>query len=256
MKYLLGLVALSTVLVASTAYADGMPEPYTPPVVLKPYNWSGAYIGGHFGWAWTDVDVFDVVPYNPLPNNFSYDLDGPFGGVQAGYNMQSGSIVYGIEGELGYLALDGSGQAPSRVGIPGDSISSVDGGIYGTIAGRVGFAADGFLVYGKAGWGFADVDASYTDDNAAGGFVLVSGTSRDETINAPVYGGGVEFAVTSTATFKVEYLRLDFDETVTVRATDNFEDRYRFKHDIDAIDTVKVGFNIKLGRERLREPLK
>lgn len=66
-----------------------------------------------------------------------------------------------------------------------------------------------------------------------------SGTSTDKTIDGPVYGSGVEFAVASNVTFKVEYLRLEFDDTLTVRATDSNGGLRRFNHEIDAIDTVK-----------------
>lgn len=105
------------------------------------------------------------------------------------------------------------------------------------------------------GWGFADVDVSFIDDDPTG-LTLVSGTRADATLDGPIYGGGVEVAVASNATLKVEYLRFDFDETVTVRATGSGGLLRRFNHDIDPIDTVKVAFNIKFGRERLREPLK
>ena len=103
--------------------------------------------------------------------------------------------------------------------------------------------------YGKAGWGFADVDARFVDNDPTGGDILVSGTRKNATLTGAVFGGGIEFAVTDSATFKVEYLRLDIGDTLTHTAVDDFGGPVRFGHEIDAIDTVKVGFNIKLNRE-------
>ncbi len=215
-------------------------------------NWSGFYLGGHFGWAGTDVAVQDVDSYNGAGlGNFGYDADDIFGGVQIGYNIQNSGFVYGIEGDFGGLGFDESQQYPPYVGVrdPDDSRSSIDGGYYGTIAGRLGFAFNGILVYAKAGWGFADVDVNYIDTDPTG-LTLVSGTRKSETLDGAVYGGGLEFAVGTNASIKFEYLRLDFDQDITVSALDSIGITRRFVHEVDSIDTVRVGFNLRLDHER------
>lgn len=219
-------------------------------------DWSGLYIGAHVGGAWTDTTVIDLDGYNDPPI-FGYDVENVFGGLQAGYNFSKSGFVFGIEGEAGYLALDGDAQYPDYVGVrgPTDSLSSLEGGAYGTIAGRAGFAVKNLLIYGKAGWGIADVEASFIDTDPDG-LILVSGTSKSETIDGAVYGGGIELALGSQTSLKVEYLRLDFDQSITVSAIDNIGVTRRFQHDVDAIDTVKVGVNFKLHREPEAAPLK
>ena len=239
--------------VSSAANADSLVPPSN-------FNWNGAYIGGHFGWAGSHETLHDLDGYNDSGGfgDFSNSIDNAFGGAQAGYNFVSGGFVYGLEGEIGYLSLESSKQFPPYVGVrgPDDSRDSTSGGIYGTIAGRLGFAFDRVLVYGKAGWGFADVDASFIDTDPIG-TVLVSGTKTSDTLSGAVFGGGIELAMTDSISIKVEYLRMNFGDTLTHTADNQFGEPFRFSHVIDDIDTVKVGFNIKLGREpQAVEPLK
>ncbi len=56
-KFLLTGAALAALTTAS--YAADMPPPEEPAVV--PFSWTGAYIGAHGGWNWSEVgsDFFD-----------------------------------------------------------------------------------------------------------------------------------------------------------------------------------------------------
>lgn len=236
---------------ARPSAADGFSSFTTSGFAPPAWQWNGAYIGGHFGWAWTDAALHDVDLYNnPCTScDFSYDSNGPFGGLQVGYNLQSGSIVYGLEGEIGYLGVSDDRQYPPYDGVrlPTDSLASLQGGVYGTIAGRLGFATNGFLIYGNAGWGFANVDAKFIDTDPTG-TTLVSGTKASETLDGAVYGGGVEFYIGRNASVKIEYLRFDFGDTISHVATRSGGGSFQFDHEIDSYDTIKVGFNFKLDR--------
>lgn len=220
--------------------------------IAKAQNWQGFYMGLHIGQAWSDVGVRDLDGYNPLGGgSFGYDVDNLFGGVQLGYNFQFNSnFVFGIEGELGVPPIDGGAQFPPYVGVrlPTDSLSTVDGNYYGAIAARLGFDVGGFLIYLKGGWGFVDVDVNFIDNDPTG-LTLVSGTKKGETLSGAVYGAGVEWAISSMLSLKVEYLHMDVGDTVTVNAIDNGGTARRFAHDIDDIDTVKVGINVRFHRE-------
>jgi opacity protein-like surface antigen len=89
--------------------------------------------------------------------------------------------------------------------------------------------------------------ASFSDSN--GSFTLVSGLERTATLDGGVWGGGVEYALSDWFTLKVEYLRFDISDTLTQTATSATGKSFRFIHDIQDIDTVKVGFNIKFNRD-------
>ena len=226
--------------------------------LAKANSWQGFYIGIHAGHSWADVGIRDLDAYNGAApaSSFGYDIDNLFGGGQLGFNFHVGSnLVLGIEGELGAPPINGGAQFPPYVGVRGplDSLSTVDGDFYGTIAARLGFTAGAFLIYAKGGWGFVDVDVSFIDPDPIGA-VLVSGTSASETLNGAVYGAGVEWAISRMLSLKVEYLHFDVGDTVTVNAVQAGGAQRRFAHDIDDIDTVKVGINVRFHREPAAPP--
>jgi outer membrane immunogenic protein len=144
MKKLLfaGFAALAFISAGSANAADlPVRQAYKapPPVVAPAYNWSGFYIGGHFGGGWarsawderSDFDsgfgdicfdltfcIFEELSYAPGSafgqNGFvgSHNAIGPLGGFQAGFNWQpSGSHwVFGIEGQFSFADLKGDHQ--------------------------------------------------------------------------------------------------------------------------------------------------
>ena len=69
-------------------------------------NWTGAYGGIHGGYGWGDLDgtltVQGADPDTHFPPSAARSIDGSggFGGLQAGYNFQSGTLVYGLEIDL------------------------------------------------------------------------------------------------------------------------------------------------------------
>jgi len=72
---------------AASAEAADMYAPRAPYTVNQPlnaYSWAGPYLGGNIGYAWGSVDNN---PTNP---------GGLVGGVQGGYNWQSGPVVFGV----------------------------------------------------------------------------------------------------------------------------------------------------------------
>jgi outer membrane immunogenic protein len=224
------------------------------PVGYAPITWSGFYIGLHAGAAWGDWENTDINGYNAAGGVFGDDTTAFIGGGQLGYNWQVGSIVLGVEGELGYLGLDSDAQFPGFIGDPtrvGDSIASFETDLYGTIAGRLGYAYGGWLLYAKGGAAFVNAEASYVDPNPSG-VTLVSGTSASDTLTGWVVGGGVEYAMAGGWSLKVEYLHFDLDD-ITVSAVDSGGGTRRFEFDTD-IDTVKVGVNYKFGARN--DPLK
>jgi hypothetical protein len=48
-------------------------------------------------------------------DNWTYRTNGFVGGGQLGYNWQSGALVFGLEGDVGYLGAKGSAPAPRRM---------------------------------------------------------------------------------------------------------------------------------------------
>src|SRR5215470_18821719 len=68
------------------------PAPYIPAVVPV-YNWTGFYIGGNAGAAWTQINVNDS-----LGDSWSNSQQAVFaGGGQVGANYQFNWLVVGLE---------------------------------------------------------------------------------------------------------------------------------------------------------------
>jgi opacity protein-like surface antigen len=135
-------VVFSALSVAVSARAADMLVKAPPlPTEPLPYNWSGLYMGVNFGGAWTNGSL------NIPDNNFYGGLTEFIGGVQAGYNIQSGHLLFGVEGQFDGATFD----YPALLA---PTLGSVSQHWIGTVAGRAGFVDDLWLVYGKLGGGW------------------------------------------------------------------------------------------------------
>ncbi|MBN8958253.1 MAG: porin family protein [Rhizobiales bacterium] len=188
-KLLLAAVfAVGTIGVAQAA--DLAPMYHKAPVMAPPayFSWNGFYIGAHGGYGWGSLDLSAAV----LPGaSTSADMDGPFGGAQIGYNMQMGSLVLGIEADVS----GGDVRYSQSIG-PGTVYSALD--FFGTVRGRIGFAADRALFYATGGlaWGH----------NELGGSIGAIGISDDKMHVGWTVGAGLEYAFAPQWSAKVEYL--------------------------------------------------
>src|SRR5262249_21204694 len=120
-------------------------------------RWTGFYVGGFTGGAWTgDVTATELAPgpggssfFNGIGTQTSYGLgSSAIAGLTVGYNYQMGAVVAGLEAEGGYLRL--AGAAPFSVS-PETVSSARIGNWYALLAGRLGFSVGPALIYGKAG---------------------------------------------------------------------------------------------------------
>ena len=148
------------------------------------YNWSGPYVGANFGGAWTSGSL------NIPNNNFYGGLTEFIGGVQAGYNVQAGHFLFGVEGDF-------DGATFGHPALPTPTLGSVSQNWIGTIAGRVGLVEDRWLVYAKLGGG-------WVHSNAVLNFPGVSWIGSN-TSSGWLAGVGLEYGFKSHWTIKLEY---------------------------------------------------
>jgi outer membrane immunogenic protein len=177
MKRIVGAAALLVMLAGGSAAAADLPHPsyYTAPAPLSAYSWTGPYLGGNLGYEW------GATSNNPTrPSGFA-------GGVEGGYNWQSGQFVFGGEADI---QLSGANDtfAPWKFSNPW----------FGTVRGRAGYAVSNFLIYGTAGLAVGELQAET--------FGLVSETHTSVGWTA---GAGVEAAFAANWSAKVEYLFVD-----------------------------------------------
>jgi opacity protein-like surface antigen len=233
-----------------------------------PHNYSGCFAGGYFGGtAAGDLRAIDPISrggaippgtfYNApdanATNGGAYAIPyrmSPTGGGTLGCNWHAprSSVVFGAEVESGYMHLHASGINPYSDPSNSDTLdSTVIGNWYGAIAGRIGWATDRALFYGKGGVGFADVKSAVTDacGVAPCSAALLNATGGGGARAFWVGGGGIEWAWTGNWTVKMEYLFLGLNETYGVCGPSGGS-TFCGNHALDGIHTTKLGLNYKL----------
>jgi outer membrane immunogenic protein len=220
MKQLTYLTTIFCACAALAVTALGGPEPLPSGKEMKEVapapppecNWTGFYIGINVGGQWGHSEDKDVDYNFGVPNEFDgpkpwgYDESGVIAGGQVGYNHQFHWIVLGIEADLGYMNVDGSGTEP---GSPGhDTSGKTSSDFYTTIRGRLGIALGHWLFYATGGGIGVNLETRVIDN-------CDTGACGDERIDASrtdfnwgwTAGGGIEYMLGCHWTIRGEYLR-------------------------------------------------
>jgi outer membrane immunogenic protein len=190
----LAIFSMATLSMTSTAEAQSRRT--RAEVVRDPpvHQWTGFYVGGNIGYG-----VAGLTDNAPLA--VTTNMTGIIGGVQAGYNYQISSVVFGIEADI---QASGQGTTYSRnLPIVGDLTVNHKIPYFGTVRGKLGYAFDCgcVMAYGTLGWAYGAYQPSVT----AFGITL----SGDYTRSALAVGAGVEWMVARNWSAKLEALYLD-----------------------------------------------
>ena len=207
-------VSLFVLCGAATAADLSRPPVYKAPGEPAPYmGWTGFYIGlnvgGGLGHGRSDFGVAGGPVFATVNNN----LSGAIGGVQAGFNWQTGPTVVGFETDFQASGLKGTLTAPCLpgfCGLPLTASYTQKLPWFGTVRGRLGVASNGWLIYATGGYAYARLD---TDAVATAG--PAASVSLHETRNGWTAGGGIEVALAQGWSAKLEYLYFDFGRTNT-----------------------------------------
>jgi outer membrane immunogenic protein len=189
---------------SAAALAADMPVKAPPPVVVAVYNWTGLYIGIQGGYAWGDTQHEQQV-FAAATGDFR--IKGGLVGGTVGYNYQVNSIVLGIEADYSWSGIKGN-VGPFVVGTFGCG-NGTEGCVteverFGTVRGRVGVAANQFLIFATGGWAYGRVNGFIE-----GAVALANGYSGSGNRSGWAAGGGVEYGFTPNLSAKLEYLRVD-----------------------------------------------
>jgi len=165
------------------------PAPYVP-TVAPVYNWGGVYFGINGGYALGESEWATTA----LGSTGQFNTTGfAFGGT-VGANYQLDAFVFGIEGDVDYMGIDGRSTAATPCS--NDSfVCETKQTWLSTFRVRAGYAADRVLFYGTAGGVYGNIQAG-----AAGSTLTVK--------NEPGWtaGAGIEGALTESVTLRAEYL--------------------------------------------------
>jgi outer membrane immunogenic protein len=222
------IAAAAAIFIGSTIASSAADMAVKAPMVAPPpvWTWTGFYIGAHVGAGWgttesTLTDAAIVAPGGALAAAFSFPFSqnsrsGFLGGVQAGYNWQSGWAVFGVQGD--FAGADITGTNPCLLLL---SCSS-DTNWLATVSGRLGAVVlDRGLVYVKGGAAWMNTNHSVNLPGfgtllggGGGGLAAFSGAelaSRESTAFGWLIGMGTEWQITPNWTAFVEYNYIRFD---------------------------------------------
>jgi outer membrane immunogenic protein len=285
---IVGLFAASGTVGVATAADLKMPVKAPPPMVTA-FSWTGCYVGGYAGGAWGRDAVFTDQGQNGLgaagsianppfqsyaggavaarlvpSHSWTDDLGASFiGGGTLGCNWQpTGSrFVLGLEGEVGYLHLNGNAFDPATI-VSTQTTLDVSGAgrvgdWYAMATGRLGYSWDRTLLYVKGGAAFVPTKGTIVDScqNTAigcGNWLVSTGGSHTET--TWTIGGGIEWAFASNWSVKAEYMFIALGDkngfqtcgpATAPSGNPVAGGPFCFNHSFGDIHTAKVGVNYR-----------
>jgi outer membrane immunogenic protein len=224
-KFLLAATAVAAFAAINTANAADLALKAPPPAPV--YSWTGWYaglnVGGSFGKA-RDTASYDAPPVSFIPGSTSADLDGVIGGGQIGYNMQSGSWLFGLEADIqGSSERASALRSGGPITIAGIAVTTLTSALndqeklpwFGTVRGRLGvLAGPTWLFYVTGGLAYGEIRSTesltVTATTPAGTATAAASSSSNATRAGWTVGGGVEGVISGPWTAKIEYLYMDF----------------------------------------------
>jgi outer membrane immunogenic protein len=204
---------LATVAVIGfTSIASAADLPVKAPIykaapMVESMPWSGIYLGGQVGYAWSRGGY--TVNQALGSEAFSFNPTSVIGGGHLGAQHQWGNLVLGVEGTYSGLSLDQT-QLATLAGVVGSERHLKTNGI-ATVVAKVGYAWDQWLVYGKGGW--ADLNVStHTFTPATGVNSNTSGWVGGYTL-----GAGIDYMLLRNVILGADfnYYRASTDRTTT-----------------------------------------
>lgn len=191
-------------------------------------DWTGFYTGLTVGTAIGKAEM-SLDPTGSFNGPTTTDItDGNFwrrttdldsaaftGGLYGGYQVKVNRIVYGLEGEAGYLGLKDSSSVTATVAATTSVYrldQKVETDFFASLRPRVGYVPEAFsgslLLFATGGVTLthAQVDQTFTQLNVT---YQSRGLSEDKMLVGWTVGGGMEYALSKGWSLKAEYLYAD-----------------------------------------------
>jgi outer membrane immunogenic protein len=235
---LLGAMALP-------AAIGSMSQPTVAVAQSASNTWTGAYVGASAGGAWGSSAQHDDITVTSIgPLDGRYHISGPVVGGGFGYNWQNGPWVAGLETDLSWANISGSGTCLPAPGHPcGTKVESL-----GTVRGRLGMAFGGTPAYSGMPTKVAPVATRGTLVYLTGGFAYgdvhawdsLTPSSGSKTYTGWTVGAGIEWALQGNWSAKLEYLYVDLGKKDLFEAAPGFPETVSAK-----LNVVRFGLNYK-----------
>ncbi|HZP76331.1 MAG TPA: outer membrane protein [Pseudolabrys sp.] len=211
-----GIAAATLFAIPFVAQAADLYKPtYKAPAYTAPaaHSWTGFYIGLNGGYGWGSSSWDSAGGISPK---------GGLAGATIGYNLQTGSWVWGLEGDIDWSGIKGNVAC-------GAGTCETSNTWLGTARGRIGYAWDNFMPYVTGGAAFGGLKATNS----------LTGSASTTRIGWTL-GAGLEYALWQNWSVKAEYLYADlgkFDCGISCGAA---PDNVSFKTNI-----VRAGINYR-----------
>jgi outer membrane immunogenic protein len=151
------------------------------------YSWAGGYFGVNLGYSWGHITHLGGSP------------NGLAGGLQAGYNWQAGSFVFGGESDIQLSGADDRFAA-----------WQFSNPWFGSLRARAGFAMNNTLFYATAGLAYGGMQ------------VELAGLKESRTHLGWAAGAGMEVGLSRNWSARAEYLVMDLaDRGYVMTGTNN-----------------------------------
>jgi outer membrane immunogenic protein len=265
-QFLFGLAAIGVAALSGPAVAADLPmkAPAAAPAYYAP-SWAGFYIGGNIGVTrqearWDDFDQGALVSGSEGAGGCIFDCNsnvqnktGFIGGGQIGWNLQSGSLVYGVEADIS--GLDGK-MSTDFSPLRGNLNTSITQGIdwLATFRGRAGLAVDRTMVYITGGAAVGGVKNAVA--SVCAGDALAKGRcdstdniflGSDDTRWGWTIGGGIEHMLTPNWTLRAEGLFVDLGQTGVIRTINTSSNETFSGRFSNQVVIGRLGVNYKFG---------
>ncbi len=201
MKKYAGCCLIAAVVASGSAQSADIARSYPSPAPYSAFSWAGPHFGANVGYQWGSVA------------NSSADPHGFLGGLQLGYDWQSGQVVFGVETDAQLTGADDR-SGGRKFSVPW----------FGTLRGRAGVAVNNMLFYGTGGLAYG------------GSKLETLGLTETHSHFGWTAGAGLEVGLTPNWSAKVEYLFVNLaDERYALTGLD---------HDF-ASSLLRFGFNFR-----------
>ncbi len=220
---LMACAGLLAAAMAAPSLAADLPRPaypaYKAPVYVAPFSWTGLYVGINGGYGWGKADLSNI------GGTASVDGKGGLVGGTIGYNLQTGTWVWGFEGDIDYSWIKGT-NSTAAICIAGCEFKN---DWFGTARGRLGYSFDRWLPYITAGAAFAHAK-----------FGPTGGTTDTKTEVGWTAGVGAEYAFSGGWSGKLEYLYADLGKFTCGAVTCGVDTEVKYKTNL-----FRVGVNYR-----------
>jgi outer membrane immunogenic protein len=198
--------------------APRAPATYIP--IAPPYNWTGFYIGGNLGAGFTSGSFSDTAGATFTNSSNTTFL----GGGQVGVNYEFwGGVVVGAEAMFDWAPNQNNtitATLPASLVPATTATATINNRWLSTATGRLGYAWDRVLLYGKAGGAWVgQSNSALTTTTAAGGTSALGVTNSNSNNFGWTAGVGVEWAFWGTWSARAEYDYIGLNNQTYTTAT-------------------------------------